>query len=198
MFLYGASGHAKVIIDILTAQNETIESLVDDNPNITMLHNIPVVRSAEGLSPIIISIGNNAIRKKIVEKLSSNHFGKAIHPSSIVSQFASVDHGTVVMQGAIIQSDAKIGKHCIINTGATVDHDCVIEDFVHISPNATLCGNVHVGEGTQIGAGSVVVPGIKIGKWCLIVAGSVVTTDIPDYSLAAGNRCKVIKSYKQE
>uniref|UniRef100_UPI0040575AC0 acetyltransferase n=1 Tax=Alistipes sp. TaxID=1872444 RepID=UPI0040575AC0 len=196
MYLYGASGHAKVIIDILRAQRKEIEALIDDNPDLESLHDIPVLHSAQGLSPIIISIGNNSIRKRIVAGLPTTDFGCAIHPSAIISPFSSVEEGSVVMQGAIIQSDAHIGKHCIINTGATVDHDCKVEDFVHISPNATLCGNVHVGEGTQIGAGSVVVPGVKIGKWCLIAAGSVVTTDIPDYSLAAGNRCKVIKSYK--
>lgn len=196
MYLYGASGHAKVIIDILQANNENIEALVDDNPQLSSLHDITVVHSAEGCSPMIVSIGNNTIRKKIVEQLINHNFGRAIHPSAILSPYATVGDGSVVMQGAIIQSDAQVGKHCIINTGATIDHDCKIEDFVHISPNSSLCGNVQVGEGTQVGAGSVVVPGVKIGKWCLITAGSVVTTDIPDYSLATGNRCKVIKSLK--
>ena len=72
------------------------------------------------------------------------------------------------------------------------------KNYVHISPNTTLCGDVHVGEGTQIGAGSVVIPGVRIGKWSLIAAGSVVTKDIPDYVLAAGNRCRVIKSLKNK
>ena len=31
MYLYGASGHAKVIIDILRANNEAVEALFDDN-----------------------------------------------------------------------------------------------------------------------------------------------------------------------
>ena len=31
MFLYGASGHAKVIIDILEACGMTVEGLIDDN-----------------------------------------------------------------------------------------------------------------------------------------------------------------------
>ena len=32
MYLYGASGHAKVIMDILRANNIEIEGLIDDNP----------------------------------------------------------------------------------------------------------------------------------------------------------------------
>ena len=124
----------------------------------------------------------------------SVEFGYAIHPLSIVSELADIGEGSVVMQGSIIQVCAQVGRHCIINTGASVDHECVIEDYVHISPHSTLCGNVSVGEGSWIGAGTTVIPGVKIGKWSVIGAGSVVTKDIPDHVLAAGNRCKFIKS----
>lgn len=192
MYLYGASGHAKVIIDILRANHEIVEALFDDNEMIQTLHGYPVLRSSEAKGPLIISIGSNAIRKRIAENLNVT-FGKACHPSAIVSEAAIINDGTVVMQGAIVQSDACVGKHCIINTGASVDHECLIEDYVHISPHCTLCGNVSVGEGSWIGAGSVIIPGVKIGKWCVIGAGSVVTKDIPDNVLAVGNRCKVIK-----
>ncbi len=192
MYLYGASGHAKVIIDILRANQIEINGLVDDNPNVQELLGISVLHQSNGLSPFIISIGNNQIRKTIAEQLKTS-FGKAIHPSAIISPNSLIDEGTVVMQGAIVQSCATIGKHCIINTGASVDHECVIEDYVHISPHATLCGNVHVGEGSWVAAGSVVLPGVKIGKWSIIGAGSVVAKDIPDGVLAVGNRCRVLK-----
>ena len=192
MYLYGASGHARVIIDILEASDEPIFGLYDDDASISELKGYPVLRPQEVLGPLIVSIGNNEVRRKIVSRLDTL-YGVAVDPSAIKSRSSSLGEGTVVMQGAIIQSDVSIGRHCIINTGATVDHECALGDFVHISPNATLCGNVCVGEGTQIGAGSVVVPGVKIGKWSLICAGSVVTKDLPDYCIAAGNRCKVMK-----
>lgn len=193
MYLYGASGHAKVIIDILEAQGKTISGLIDDNLAIQALLNYPVFHDKDNKSPVIISIGDNKIRKKVSELLIDVSFETAIHPSAIVSTKSTVDKGTVVMQGAIIQSSSQIGKHCIINTGASVDHDCNVGDFAHISPHSTLCGNVKVGEGSWIGAGTTIIPGVKIGKWCVIAAGSVVTKDIPDFALASGNRCKVIK-----
>ena len=192
MYLYGASGHAKVIMDILKANGINIDGLVDDNPALYVLLGYPVFHQQYDLSPMIVSIGNNAIRKKIVENLSVE-FGQAIHPTAVVSSTAIIEEGTVVMQGAIIQACTIIGKHCIINTGASVDHECVIEDYVHISPHATLCGNVHVGEGSWVAAGTIVLPGVKIGKWSVIGAGSVVAKDVPDGVLAVGNRCKVIK-----
>ena len=47
MFLYGASGHAKVIIDILRAGHESIEALFDDNVEVTSLLGHPVLRPSE-------------------------------------------------------------------------------------------------------------------------------------------------------
>ncbi len=193
MFLYGAGGHAKVIMDIVKAQGDSVEALVDDNPDVTDVMGVKVMHGVlDGISPLIISIGNNRIRKLVSEKVHAV-FGRAVHPSAVVSDSAVIGEGSVVMQGAIVQSCASIGRHCIVNTGASVDHECVLEDFVHVSPHCTLCGNVQVGEGTWIGAGSVVIPGVKIGKWCVIGAGSVVVNDIPDGVLAFGNKCRIVR-----
>lgn len=192
MYLFGASGHAKVIIDILNASNIGIDALIDDNENINELHNYKVLHDTTNASPVIVSIGANLIRKKIVNRLNCD-FGTAIHPSAIISPTAVINEGSVVMQGAIIQSDTIIGKHCIINTRASIDHECIIDDFVHISPGAVLCGNVSVGEGTWIGAGATIVPGVKIGKWSVIGAGAVVTTSQPDNCTIVGVPAKVIK-----
>lgn len=199
MYLFGASGHAKVIIDSLKASGKQVSGLFDDNPDVKELLEFdvfgPFDESRLGNEELIISVGLNNIRKKIVDKLPEHvRYGKTIHPSAIISEYAKIGNGTVVMQGAIIQASAVVGDHCIINTGASVDHDCRIDDFVHVSPHATLCGNVSVGEGSWVAAGAIIIPGVKIGKWCVVGAGSVVTKDIPDYSLAAGNRCKIIKT----
>ena len=196
MFLYGASGHARVIIDSLKAAGISVEALVDDNPALTELDGIPIIHKSQGLSPFIVCIGVNATRKKIVEKLMDEgaQFGQAIHPSTIISPSAKIGEGTVVMPGALVNAASKIGRHCIINTGASIDHECHLGDYVHVSPHATLCGNVYVGEGTWIGAGSTIIQGVNIGKWCVIGAGSVVTKDIPDGYLAVGNRCKLINN----
>lgn len=193
MYLYGASGHSKVIIDLIKSQGKDIKGLVDDNESVTELLGYNVIHTLPENESFIISIGDNRIRKIVSEKLYNEKFETAIHSSAIVSEYSTIDEGSVIMQGAIIQASVCIGKHTIINTGASVDHDCKIGDYVHISPQATLCGNVTIGEGTWIGAGTVVTPGVSIGKWCIIGAGSVVTKNIPDNRLAVGNRCKIIK-----
>lgn len=168
MYLYGASGHAKVIIDIIKAQGGVVEGLVDDNPNLKELNGTPVLHDATGLSPFIISIGNCKIRKMIAERLDCA-FTTIIHSTAIISSTAIIGEGTVVMQGAIVQTEVKIGKHCIINTKASIDHECVIGDYVHIAPGCTISGDVCVGEGTWVGVGSTVIQGVRIGKIVLSV-----------------------------
>ena len=187
MYLYGASGHAKVIIDIIRAQGGIVEGLVDDNPNLKELGGISVLHDSVGLSPFIISIGNCKIRKMIAERLDCE-FTTAIHPSAIISPTATIGEGTVIMQGAIIQTEVQIGKHCIINTKASVDHECVIGDYVHIAPGCTISGDVYVGEGTWIGVGTTIIQGIRIG--------SVIVKNIPDNSKAYGVPCKIRETIK--
>ena len=53
--------------------------------------------------------------------------------------------------------------------------------------------SVTVGDNVWIGGNSVILPGVHIGSNVVIGAGSVVTQDIPDWCLAAGNPCRVIR-----
>lgn len=196
IYLYGASGHCKVILDILENTNTTITAIIDDNIKVTSVLGNPVKNTAslsfKDTDHLLISIGNNKVRKNISSKIKANYI-KAIHPKSIVSSFSEIGEGSVVMAGAIINADASIGKHCIINSGAVIEHDCNLHDFSHVSPNASLAGGVEVGEGTQIGIGAVVIQGIKIGKWVMIGAGSVIIEDVPDYAVVVGNPGRIIK-----
>lgn len=193
MYLFGASGHGKVIKEIVEADGNCVDAFVDDNLSIDVFCGRRVLHDATGLSPIIVSIGNNSVRKTIVDKLSCN-FATAIHPSAIISPSATIDEGTVVMAGAILNADTVIGRHCIVNTGASVDHDCQIADFAHIAPHATLAGGVTVGECSWIGAGAVVKQYVNIGRNCIVGAGAVVLNDVPDGTTVVGVPARIIKT----
>ena len=195
-FLFGASGHAKVILDVLFSNNVSIEAIVDDNPKVSSLLNITVNKTTDlefsDNCQFIIAIGNNLIRRKIV--LNSNFkYYKAIDVTASVSKYASIGEGTVVMPHAVVNADAKIGEHCIINSRCVVEHDCLLGDFVHVSPGVLLAGNITIGEGTHIGIGSCVIQGISIGRWVTIGAGAVIINDVPDFAVIVGNPGKIIK-----
>ncbi len=194
MNLYGASGHAKVIIDILKNSQIKIGNVYDDDDKVKDLLGYPVMNydSKTAKGAFIISIGNNVLRKALSQRIDLK-YGNAIHPRSVIDATVTIGNGTVIMGNAVINSSTIIGKHCIVNTSSSVDHDCVLADFVHISPNATLCGGIEIGEGSQIGAGAIILPNIKIGSWCKIGAGAVVTKDIPDGATVVGNPGRIIK-----
>ena len=55
-----------------------------------------------------------------------------------------------------------------------------------------------MGDNAWIGGNSVIVPGVHIGSNTVIGAGSVVTKDVPDWVIAAGNPCRVIRKITEE
>jgi acetyltransferase EpsM len=202
MYLYGASGHCKVIIDIINESKEcAIEGIVDDSPKLDSIFNIPVLNADEIDSyegkQLIVSIGDNSTRKRIVEKINAI-YTTAIHPTATISAYAKIEAGTVIMAGAILNPDVMIGKHCIINTGAIIEHDCVLEDFVHVAPRASLAGSVAIGEGTHIGIGASIIQGLTIGKWVTIGAGAVIVRDVPDFAVVVGSPGRILKYNSQE
>lgn len=52
---------------------------------------------------------------------------------------------------------------------------------------------ITVGSDVWFGGGVSVLPGVTIGDGAVIGAGSVVTRDVPAYTLAAGNPCRILR-----
>jgi sugar O-acyltransferase (sialic acid O-acetyltransferase NeuD family) len=204
VFVFGAGGHAKVVIDVLERGNfYEVAFAVDDSPNpaTTTLCGYPVItgreqfvalRSTQKVSSGIVAVGDNPARAEISKWLLSLGFKLVTiqHPSAQLARGVILGDGSVVMAGCVINPDTSIGRYVIINTGSTVDHDCTIGDAVHIAPGCNICGGVSVGAGTFVGAGTTIIPGLKIGSNVLIGAGSTVLSDIPDNAKVAGSPCR--------
>lgn len=191
--LFGASGHGKIAGSILRQQNEEFIFLDENTKLSASFFDTTVIIGYQNLlnneAKVFVSIGNNTIRKKVVNEISHTFFS-ILSSNAFIDPTVLIDEGSLVCNNATIQVDSKIGKHVIINTAASVDHDCIIGDFVHIAPQATLCGNIRVGESSFIGANSTILPNLTIGKNVTIGAGSVVTKNIPDNSIYLGNPAK--------
>lgn len=197
--LIGASGHAKVVIDVIERGGRyRITQLLDDNPALhgKTFFGYEVGGSTESildLAPkkpwVLVSIGDNGVRTRIATWLNSKgfEFASAVHPDARVGRGATIGAGTVVMAGAVVNPDAVIGENVIVNTGATVDHDCVVGDGVHLAPGVHLCGGVQVGAGSLIGAGTVIIPGVRVGSNAIVGAGSTLLEDVPENVKAAGS-----------
>lgn len=206
IFVFGASGHAKVVVDIIERQGfYKISFLADDDLALKNAEfygyriiggKVDLLKTCQvlGIKRGIVAIGNNTARAIVADWLLSSGFSlvSAIHPSAQIGRRVHIARGTVVMAGAVINSGAKIGENVVINTGANIDHDCNIGCGVHVAPGSTVCGTVKVGDGTLIGAGATIIPNIKIGSNAIVGAGSTVINDIPDGVTAIGTPAKQI------
>lgn len=196
MLLYGASGHARVICGIIEDLGLEIKGLFDDYSSESYMDKYKILgrytRNNYPNDKLIISIGDNQLRRNLVKKIQHT-FGIAIHPKAVIDRLTNVQEGTVVMANALINRGTHIGKHCIINSSCSIDHDCKVDDFVHIAPNATLCGGVIVKEGTLIGAGATIIQNIHIGQNVIIGAGAVIVENVPDNAVVVGSPGKIIR-----
>lgn len=205
VIIIGASGHGKVVADIIFQSGDQVMGFLDDNPDLgETFIGIPILGMIDTFSDyptakFIVAIGNSAIRASIAEKLAGVSWYTAIHPRAVISDIDTViREGTVVMADAVINASAKVGRHCIINTGAVVEHDNRIEDFVHISVGAKLAGAVHIGKRTWIGIGATVSNNVDICDNCLIGAGAVVVSSIQRPGTYIGIPAKEINGERYE
>ncbi len=207
LIVWGASGHAMVVADIIkqSGDYELIGFLDDINPNPinNRMSGLPVFEGRNcledlrrrGIDHIILGFGNCEARLKLAKWSLEQGFSlaTAIHPRATVAEGVTVGPGTVIAAGAVVNPRAVIGDNVIVNTCASVDHECIIGEGVHICPGVHLAGRVSVGKATWVGIGATVVDGVRIGAGVMIGAGAVVVTDIPDGMLAYGVPAKVIK-----
>jgi sugar O-acyltransferase (sialic acid O-acetyltransferase NeuD family) len=199
LLVFGAGGHAKVVVDIIERQGDfDIAAVLDDDVNLegsrffgySVLGTRAELRGLQsaGLRLAIVAIGDNAGRAGVAAMLAAQgwQFASAIHPNACLSRGVDIAPGCVIMAGSVLNADARVGAHGIINSGATIDHDCRIAEGVHIAPGCHLCGGVRVGRGSFLGAGSTVTPGVNIGSNALVGAGSVVIRDVADAAQVSG------------
>jgi acetyltransferase-like isoleucine patch superfamily enzyme len=96
-----------------------------------------------------------------------------------------------------VANHVEIGSNVLIGSGVII----VDNDLHPISPSerryirgGIISSPIRIGNQVFIGARSIILKGVIIGDGAVIGAGSVVTSDIPDFSIAAGNPAKVIRN----
>lgn len=207
IFVYGAGGHAKVVIDILDLNRHyEIVGIVDDNLALVgkQFCDYPILGDVNTLlmqrpeAQLILAIGDNKTRERLSRQLESFgfQFATAIHPSSTIARNSTIGVGTVVTAHAVVNPGAVIGEHVVINTGATVDHDCMIGDFAHISPGAHLASAVNIETLVHVGTGASIIPNVTVGARSIIGAGAAVTTDIPPDVVAVGVPARISRTVR--
>lgn len=118
-------------------------------------------------------------------------------------------NGSIVLEDSVF-----IGPNCMIygHGGLIIKKNTMIAGHTIIIPSnhnfnnyampiraqgETMLG-ICIGENVWIGANCTILDGVHIGDNSVIGAGSIVTKNIPSYSVAVGNPCKVIKKRSQD
>jgi len=206
----GASGHAKVIIDILRQLNgiqvlgcidKTAGQTAHSDAGLTLLggeDNVPALLEKFHIDGMVFAIGDNYRRAQSVAKLSQLNRGLnspvAIHPAACVAEDVSVGEGSVIMAGAVVNPGCRIGRFCIVNTHASLDHDSTMEDFSSLAPGVCTGGACYLETYAAVNIGAVLVQGIRIGRHSVIGAGSLVLQSVPSHVLAYGRPSRIIRS----
>ena len=203
VIVYGASGHGKVVADILRACSVEVAGFVDDDPERRGGSESKILgdgqwlaaRAAQKPVTVALGIGDNATRRAIAHRCIATgvQLLTVVHPAATISPSAKIFPGVVVMASAVVNADAVIGLGAIINTAAIVEHDCHVGEFAHLSPRTAIGGNVEVGELSWLGIGSTVIPGIKIGTASIVGAGATVVQDVDDGVIVIGTPARILR-----
>ena len=200
VYILGAGGHGRVVLDTLLANGIQITGILDTKAPLSQLVlGVPILGGDEYLDNVSIAntflvngLGANpkTLRRRNIftmMKCRGFRFKSFQHPSAIVSNAIDIPEGCQLMAGVVIQAGVTLEENVVINTRASIDHDCMIRSHAFIAPGSVLCGNVRVASSAFIGAGAVVIPNIHIGENAIVGAGAVVTKSVPDGWVVAGN-----------
>ena len=212
VFVWGASGHALFVLDILSYHPliEVVGVLDDISPERAgeCFHGFPVLGGRDiiptlkqqGVTGCVFGFGNCSARLRLADYVVQEglHLITAIHPKAIIASSATIGAGSVIGPGVVVDAGCTVEENCILNNNCTVSHGTRIDAGTHICPGVTIGGSVTIGRGCWIGIGSTVIEKVTIGPGSFIGAGAVVTRDLPAAVLAHGVPAKVIRCMSQD
>lgn len=208
----GASGHAKVVVDILNCQagynvvgcvapaSSPIETVLG-LPILGEDKDLPLLIRKHRIQGVVLGIGDNYQRSQLLAKVREDtegiEFVRALHPNAVIAKDAKIGEGTVVMAGAVVNPGCEIGRFCIVNSKASLDHDSTMEDFSSLAPGVTTGGDCYLEQFAAVNIGAVLSQGLRVGRHSVIGAGSVLLTSVASHVIAYGTPATVVRKRKE-
>lgn len=208
VIIIGASGHAKVIIDVFERMGTyEILGLFDDHiitgtevlgyRLLGKLMNVRPFLSEHPGVQVFIAIGDNWTRYQVKSQLEQEthniKWAQAIHPFSHIGKGSKLGTGIAVFAGAVINSEAQLGDFAIVGSNSNIDHESRLGEYASLGPGCTLGGNVNIGDFSAIGLGADLIHGLTIGAHTIIGAGSTVLQNFGDKIVVYGTPAKEIR-----
>jgi sugar O-acyltransferase (sialic acid O-acetyltransferase NeuD family) len=208
IFIFGASDHAKVVIDIVELEARyRIRGLLDSHvPKGRVIagyevlgteHDLPSLTETTGVRQGIVGIGDNWTRKRVTDCLRKHvpdfRFGVAVHPSAYLSRDADPGPGTIIMGRVFIGIGTKIMEGCVLSSKASFEHDSTMHPFSSLGAGVTCGGHVNVGICSAICIGVTVAHKTSVGDYAVVGSGSTIVRNIPDGVVAYGAPARVVR-----
>ncbi len=103
--------------------------------------------------------------------------GSVVGPYSVLYGAGGIDIGDYVHLGPGVKVMSQAGRH----------------DIARLSGHPTIkLGAIGIGAGSWVGAGAVILGGVRVGCCATIGPNAVVQSDVPDYSVVAGNPARIV------
>lgn len=158
--------------------------------------------------------------RKILQKLNFMDRSDFDGISAVVNELFGKSDGACVNPPFYCDygSHIEVGKNFFANYNCTILDvaKVTIGDNCFMAPNVAIYTAGHpiypdvrsamweygkqvtIGDNVWIGGNTVICPGVNIGSNVIIGAGSVVTKNIPDWAVAAGNPCEVLRMITED
>jgi acetyltransferase-like isoleucine patch superfamily enzyme len=149
------------------------------------------------------------------------HIGENVKLAEFINLYGCfIDDNTRIGAFVEIQKNARVGKNCKISSHSFICEGVTIEDGVFVGHNVTFINDKFpratnqtgglkseadwrveptlVKKGASIGSGATILGNLVIGENAIVGAGSTVTSDVPPYSIVAGNPARYMRKISHE
>lgn len=201
--IIGAGTYGQVFLEYLTYEY-LVTGFYDDNVTlhgknlggVLIKGSIQDALVNESNCVVIVPIGNNPVRIRILENFEKNGFEipSFIHAQTIIHPSVKIGKAVYVLPGTCIMPLTEIGDFSMISMGVNIAHHTKVEKGCFFSQGSNIGASILIKELAFVGIGATLMTGVKsIGKDALVGAGAVVIKDIPDYAVMAGVPAKILQ-----
>ncbi|MCD4729167.1 MAG: acetyltransferase [Bacteroidales bacterium] len=185
VFILGAGGHTRSLINLLEYNHFEIGGIYDDSFKAhkeEIINTYKILGRLQDLSKdsrAVLSFGESQKRKQLFLQLKDQVIkDNLIHPNAQFENYFDAGHSNQIFANVTINSNVSLGLNNIINTGSILEHEVKIGDHNHISVGAIICGRVSIGNECFIGAGATIIDKLSVTDNVIIGANSVVIKNI--------------------
>ena len=205
LFILGASGLAKEVIDLVEEYKEyDVAGILDDDARThgSIFHGHKVFGPIEMASELtgslflicIASLKSSVDRSKIAKNhdIPTDRFATIIHPSAMVSKSSTIEPGSIVLANSTITANSRLGRVSIVMPSVVITHDDHVGESCTFASGATIAGHVKIGNSVYVGTGANILERVEIGTGAIIGAGALINRSVPENETWAGIPAKKI------